>query len=310
MKRETAWRIFASEYNDTTYEQKSTGEKTPSYVITPLGAKINRLYIVGVLTDVENITEGGDLLRAHVSDPTGVFTLYSGQYQPEATQQLSNIQVPAFVAVIGKTRTYEPEEGTVFVSIRPEQIIEVNAETRDRWILETSIQTKNRIEAYKEAINMNQPSSHELRKLGYSRELSEGITLALKNYQNTDLTKYISLIKEALYYITPEPEKTEQPKETPPITPQKPEQPQQTPTQTKKQTKTTEPTKTKENEDTEQLIMKTIKSIEGEDGAPWDIIVEKCKETGIDENTIEEALNSLMDKGFIFEPMLGILKTT
>lgn len=310
MKRETAWRVFASEYNDTTYEQKNTGEKTPSYVITPLGAKINRLYIVGVLTDVENITEGGDLLRAHVSDPTGVFTLYSGQYQPEATQQLSTIQVPAFVAVIGKTRTYEPEEGTLYVSIRPEQIIEVNAETRDRWILETSIHTKNRIEAYKEAVNMNQPSSHELRKLGYSRELAEGITLALKNYQNVDLTKYISLIKEALYYITPEQEKTEQPNETPPITPQEPEQPPQPTTQTKKQAKTTEKSTTNENEDIEQLIMNTIKSIEGEDGAPWDIIVEKCKETGIDENSIEEALNSLMDKGFIFEPMLGILKTT
>jgi len=30
----------------------------------------------------------------------------------------------------------------------------------------------------------------------------------------------------------------------------------------------------------------------------------------LDENTIEEMLTSLMDKGFIFEPVLGTIKTT
>ena len=48
----------------------------PSYVVTPLGAKVNRLFVIGVLTDIENVSENGELLRAHVSDPTGVFTLY------------------------------------------------------------------------------------------------------------------------------------------------------------------------------------------------------------------------------------------
>ena len=91
MRREPAWRVFAGEYNDATFEIKGTGEKTPSYVVTPLGAKINRLFIIGVLTDVENISEGGEMLRAHVSDPTGVFTLYSGQFQQNATNALSNI---------------------------------------------------------------------------------------------------------------------------------------------------------------------------------------------------------------------------
>ena len=56
--------------------------------------------------------------------------------------------------------------------------------------------------------------------------------------------------------------------------------------------------------------MSTIKELEGDDGAAWDSIVEGCKKKGLDENAIEEALNSLMDKGFIFEPMLGTLKTT
>ncbi|MFE3846326.1 hypothetical protein ACFL1L_05670 [Thermoplasmatota archaeon] len=120
----------------------------PSYIITPLGAKINRVYIIGVLTDVENVSDSGDFVRAHVSDPTGVFTLYSGQYQLDITNELSNIEVPVFVAVVGKIRTYVPEDGEeMYTSIRPEKIIEVNAETRDKWIVETCESTKYRIES-------------------------------------------------------------------------------------------------------------------------------------------------------------------
>ena len=135
MKRETAWNVFAGEYNDSTFEIKGEGEMTPSYVVTPLGAKVNRVFVIGVLTDVEKISENGDLVRAHISDPTGVFTLYSGQYQKEVTDALSDVEVPAFVAVIGKARTYTPEDGTIYVSIRPEKNMEVTADARDKWIL-------------------------------------------------------------------------------------------------------------------------------------------------------------------------------
>ncbi|MCK5261843.1 MAG: hypothetical protein KAJ44_06655, partial [Thermoplasmatales archaeon] len=79
MKRQPARRIFAGEYNDSTVEIKGSGEKTPSYVVTPLGSKVNRLFAIGVLTDVENVSEDGEFVRAHISDPTGVFTLYSGR---------------------------------------------------------------------------------------------------------------------------------------------------------------------------------------------------------------------------------------
>jgi len=203
MKRETAWRIFAGEYNDAAFEIKGEGEMKPSYVVTPLGAKVNRLFIIGVLTDVENISEGGDLVRAHISDPTGVFTIYSGSYQKEVTDSLANIDVPAFVAIIGKVRTYKPEEGTMYVSIRPERVMEVDANIRDKWILETCKNTKDRIEAIIEAMKMNESDEYSLKKLGYSKELCEGIIYALKNYKDIDLNKYVRLIQESLQYLIP-----------------------------------------------------------------------------------------------------------
>jgi len=43
-------------------------------------------------------------------------------YQPEAAIFLSELQVPAYVALVGKARKYEPEDGSVYLSVRPEEI--------------------------------------------------------------------------------------------------------------------------------------------------------------------------------------------
>ena len=95
-KREAAWRLFAEEFNASRLEIKGEGEYTPSYIVTPLGALVNRMFVVGVLTDVENIGSGEEpLYRARVVDPTGTFYVSAGQYQPEAAKRLASIKTPA-----------------------------------------------------------------------------------------------------------------------------------------------------------------------------------------------------------------------
>jgi uncharacterized protein len=311
MRREPAWRVFAAEYNDASLEIKGSGEKVPSYVVTPLGSKVNRVFITGVLTDVESVSEGGEYLRAHVSDPTGVFTIYSGQYQQEATNKLQSIEVPAFVAVIGKVRTYIPEEGTLYVSLRPELVREVNAEARDRWIIETCMQTKQRMSAVTEALKMSQPNVYDLRKLGYSRELSEGIVAALKKYGSVDVTKYATLIRESLQYIAPgETEKFDEIQKEEKLEVKERKKEAKKEQKKPKKQPVEQPVEKTEAADPETVVLETIKELEGDSGAPWDSIVAKCTQQGLDENTIEEALTSLMDKGFIFEPVLGTIKST
>jgi RPA family protein len=316
MKRETAWRVFAGEFNDSTTEIKGQGEMSPSYIITPLGAKVNRLFVIGVLTDVEKISEEGELLRAHISDPTGVFTLYSGQYQKDVTDALSKIEVPAFVAVIGKARTYSPEVGTLYVSIRPEKIMEVSADIRDKWILETCKNTKDRIDAILEAMKMNQSNTQELKKLGYSTELSEGIVEALKSYGSIDINKYVRLIHESLQYLRPRRETLSDIEDKPKEDNFEDKEKELMNEKEKNQEETfekevkEEDDKKENSEETEKIVLELIKKVEGEDGAPWDIITEKCEKAGLDKDTIEETLNSLMDKGLIYEPVLGTIKST
>ncbi len=149
LTREVARRVFASEFNDSTYSFKeSDDERAPNYSLLPTGDRANRVFVVGTLTETEDVGEESEYWRGRVVDPTGTFFVYAGQYQPEAAAALRETEPPAYVSIVGKPRTYETDDGTVNVSLRPESIAVVDAATRDRWVVETAERTLDRIEAF------------------------------------------------------------------------------------------------------------------------------------------------------------------
>ena len=152
--REVARRVFAREFNDASYTFKeSEEERAPVYLLLPTGERANRVFVVGTLTETEDVGEDSEYWRGRVVDPTGTFFVYAGQYQPEAAGVLRDLTPPAYVAVAGKPRTYETDEGDVNVSVRPESITVVDETTRDRWVAETAEHTLGRIERFDEGTN-------------------------------------------------------------------------------------------------------------------------------------------------------------
>ncbi len=149
--REPAVRVFARELNDAT-ETFSTSdeERAPVYVLLPTGARANRVFAVGTLTETDDVGDDGTYWRGRVIDPTGTFFVYAGQYQPEAMAALRRADTPAHVAVVGKPRTYETDGGDVNVSIRPERVVTVDESVRRRWIVETARQTIDRLKTFAE----------------------------------------------------------------------------------------------------------------------------------------------------------------
>jgi hypothetical protein len=152
--REVARRVFADEFNDATFSFKeSDDDRAPVYALLPTGEKVNRVFFVGTLTEKEDVGEDNEYWRGRIVDPTGTFFVYAGQYQPEATSTLRDLEPPAYVAVVGKPRTYETDDGTVNVSVRPESIQVVDAATRDRWVVETAERTLDRVGAFEDEGN-------------------------------------------------------------------------------------------------------------------------------------------------------------
>ncbi|HID42356.1 MAG TPA: hypothetical protein EYP30_01020 [Archaeoglobaceae archaeon] len=183
-KREVAKRIFAFEFNRSTYKIEQDGEKTPTYILTPTGEKCNRVFVVGVLLDREEIRPDSNFWRLRVSDPTGVFVCTAGRFQPDALEVLLEIEPPEMIAVVGKVRVFEGESRS-FVSLRPESIAVVDTEARNYWVYETASRTVERIE-----------------KMETEKD-DEDVALAWKVY-NPDLNEYRSMVKKALLTIKEE----------------------------------------------------------------------------------------------------------
>lgn len=139
--------MFAEELTDCADEfTESDADRAPSFVTLPTGGKANRVFMVGTLTNVEDIGSDSEYWQARVVDPTGAVNVYAGEYQQEAMATLRQLEAPAYVAVTGKPRVYEPEDGDdAYVSLRPESIQVVDEETRETWVVETAAATMERI---------------------------------------------------------------------------------------------------------------------------------------------------------------------
>lgn len=195
--RETAYRVFAAEFDDATFSYtESDEERAPNYVLTPTGARINRLFTVGVLTEIESVND--EQLRARIADPTGAFVVYAGQYQPEALSFLERAETPAFVAVTGKARTFQPEDSNrVFTSIRPETLSEVDAATRDRFIVDTAERTAERVRTMQDALACDERDD-ALREALEAEDVEVGLTAgiprAIDHYGTTPA--YLDAVRE------------------------------------------------------------------------------------------------------------------
>jgi hypothetical protein len=186
--REIAYRLFAAEFDDASFSySESDEERAPNYVVTPTGARVNRLFAVGVLTEVEPVND--DVLRGRIVDPTGAFVSYAGQYQPDEMAFLDRASPPAFVALSGKARTFQPDDSDrVFTSVRPESMSRVDADTRDRWTVSTAEATLDRVGVMAAALRSGLRGgdlSEALLGAGVDEALAKGVPLAIDHYGTT-----------------------------------------------------------------------------------------------------------------------------
>lgn len=145
-KREVARRVFSKEFNASKFKFGGEGEKEAVYVLTPLGLRCNRIFIVGVLLEKEEVKPDSDMWRIRISDPMGAFLGFVTKFQPDALESLIDLNPPEIVAVTAKAKLLERDD-RVLPLLRPETINVSDFETRDYWILETAKATLKRIKA-------------------------------------------------------------------------------------------------------------------------------------------------------------------
>jgi RPA family protein len=189
--REPGKRAFAAEYADATEMFKeSDDERAPKFAVLPTGERANRVFVVGTLTEAQDIAKSDDdeYWQARVVDPTGAFYVYAGQYQPEAMNALRGIETPEFVAVVGKPRSWQTDDGEIRTSITPESVTVVDQATRNRWVIETAELTMARIDEFQtNGDNSDADRAHEAYG-GNMNDYEANVETAAASLAGIDLT--------------------------------------------------------------------------------------------------------------------------
>ncbi|MGI0070810.1 MAG: hypothetical protein ACRECT_01860 [Thermoplasmata archaeon] len=135
-RREAAWRVTARELESSLEEERGEGERTASYLLSPFGARMNRVVLAGTLSPAEAIgrDESQAFWRARLSDPTGAVAVTAGSFQPRAMAQLRSAREPRPAIVVGKVHLYRGRDGVGYVSVRGEAVRSV-AENDERAVL-------------------------------------------------------------------------------------------------------------------------------------------------------------------------------
>lgn len=294
--RETAWRLFAGELNSSSASVRGDEEMAPAYLITRLGAMVNRVLVAGVLTEKENIgSEDEPLWRGRIQDVGGSFFINVGKFQPNAASAIAELDVPSFVAVVGKVKTYTADDGRVFVSVRPETIVQVEEDVRKQWILSAAKSLWERLIRMKKAIAANSTSEKDLMNAGFSPEEAKGIDLALNQYGMPDSSPYVKTIQDALRMLLPDsvidfgfPEDVGESPDEIDIDPEQ---------------------SAADRQNMEDVILRIITELDTDGrGAPRDEVERRAEAEGISATELEEISDVLMDNGMVYEPDLKRLK--
>nr|WP_262342755.1 hypothetical protein [Haloplanus rubicundus] len=146
--RQPARRMLAQEINGSTHTfQESDEERAPVLSLSPTGVAVNRVLIVGALTETRDVGSSTEYWRGRVYAGSESVFVYAGQYQPEAMEYFQQAVTPSYVAVVGKLRSYEAGD-RVNVAIEPETIVTVDETTREAWLAEAASQTRERLDAF------------------------------------------------------------------------------------------------------------------------------------------------------------------
>lgn len=285
MKREPAWRIFSGELNLSKKKIVQDGDKAITYVLTPLGAKVRRVFVVGVLVDVQPSESEDGFTKAKISDGTSNFFIKASKYQDNIRKILENMVPPLMVSLSGKISIYDPEPEKFWVSIIPENITISDENIRNYWVYTVAKRLKLRINAMDEAKKMKDPTVKMLMDLGFPRSVSENTLLALKEYGDIDIDPYINILEYSLKSISPEYQEGEF--ELPAV----------------------EESEDKKDKEYENSILSYIEKYDYDGkGVRYEDLREYSEKEKISSEKLDEILESLENDGIIYQPTFGYIK--
>src|SRR5438105_10044579 len=194
--------------------------------------------------------------------------------------------------LLAMRRSLQARPVRTYPSLRAQISKAVDETVGDFWILEACRSLRKRLNAMGEAQKMDPLTKEGLVKIGVKEAIADGIVQAMNHYGRVDLSRYTAMLAEGLRYLLPEYRE--------PIAPGEPVVEAAAPAKE-------EPPR--EPDESEAKVLEIIASLDKDGkGAPWEGILENATSKGVSKDSLEESINTLLDKGLIYEPILGRMK--
>ena len=297
IKRQSAIRLFAQEYSESNLTEQGVGEYDPSFVITKLGIKVNRALFCGVIDRLEKREgDNGPSFNGQIRDPTGINRFNVASFQPELQAEMEELFARFesgdrfLMAIVGKSRWFEGDEGGIFTSFRVEEFTVINQELYMNWLIDTSDATLRRLNFYEQSLEL-ELNKETLMSSGFPKDLVDGTLLARQHYSNVDTENYRLGILKALSSASGRSMENNQN-----LTIQD-------------EGNNVEIIEADENVTPENIILNTIQNLDTGSGVEYDKLVEACTLSGVSRESAEDCIEDLRDvKGDIIEPRFGFFR--
>ena len=297
IKRQPALHMFASEYGESTLSEKGSGEFDPSFVITKIGSRVNRVVVAGLLERIEgrDVANGSVIYQGQLRDPSGINYFSVGDYVSDSVKDLT-IQLssrlesgePILVLMIAKTRLYQTDEGAIYTSLRPEEMCVIDTQRYASWLAKTSQSLMERMSTYLSSLDYDS-NAESMAKSDLSEQQVLGLVASRNHYGDVDLEHYRLNVMQALDIAEGRLEAASKP------APQR-------------QLVEDAEVEHKENEvkdDLESVILDIITKLDQGDGVEFETILINAEARGFQRSVAEEKLEELSDDGTVHEPAFG-----
>tara|TARA_B100000925_G_C22001254_1_gene471403 strand:- start:189 stop:1133 length:945 start_codon:yes stop_codon:yes gene_type:complete len=306
-RRQPAWHMLAAEFSESTLNQQGSGEFDPLFVISKLGAKVNRVIVAGMLErlDPRETSNGSTLWQGQLRDPSGLNFFSVGDYAPESMRELT-IQLSSrledgesiMLMMTAKARYFQNEEGAVYTSLRPEEAAVISREVYRNWLVKASEGMLERIEFQEKSISMEK-SNKAFIAGGIPEYLVEGLLLANEHYGDFDSESYRLNIMNALDIAEGN---------VPSYTASN-ESSSQASLEVSEQ-ESADDSQTEGESDLKKVLLDLISRLDQGEGVDFDTLLSNAAARGHNRDLSESALDELTEDGSVHEPRFGWFKIT
>lgn len=299
IQRQPAWIMLASEFGESTLNEKGSGEFDPTFVITKLGAKVNRVTVSGLVERLElrETSNGSQMYQGQLRDPSGLHYFSVGEYASESMKEfiiqlLDKVESgePILLSMTAKARWYQTDEGAVYTSLRPEEAAIVSRDRYASWLVRACAATLSRLDQHQKSLNC-EPTKEAMLSEGISPEMVDGLLAAQPHYGQIDTEGYRLNVMQALDIAEG---KMAAATTAPPTL------------------SLSEPTSDDEasgdDEELQSVIIECIQAMDNGEGVDFESLVRNLSARGFTREQSEAELDTMSDEGVLHEPRFGWFK--